>query len=494
MGRKRILFAGLFHETHCFTPDVTGLEQFRIERGDEILRRRGDGSQIDGFLEVAEREGWSVIPACAYTATPSGVVADAVVDAFWGELEPVARAAGRDGVDGIFLSLHGAMVSQSLDDVEGEMLARLRALPGLGEVPLFGVFDLHANFSDAMARHANGLVCYRENPHIDARDSAVRAADLLARCLAGGARPKMVNRNLPIVWPPTGTGTADTPMRDLEALARRLEAETPDLWALNVVAGFAFGDAEAAGVAVSAVATDSAAAEAALGRLAALAAELRAEGLRPERTPDEVLAEILPIARGPVVMVEPSDNIGGGAPGNGTGLLRAFLRHNVVDAAVIIADAEAVAATAEAAIGDTLRLAIGGKDNPLDAGPVELEVILESRSDGRFTLEDLNSHLAASQGRHIGMGPCAVVRHAGIRILLTTLKTPPFDLGQLRSQGIVPEALKLIAVKAAVAHRRAYDPIAVASYTVSTPGPCSSDPTALPYRRLRRPIFPLDPV
>jgi microcystin degradation protein MlrC len=121
-----------------------------------------------------------------------------------------------------------------------------------------------------------------------------------------------------------------------------------------------------------------------------------------------------------------------------------------------------------------------------------LDVELVSLSDGRFTLEDPNSHLAASVGVHIDMGPSAVVRHDGITILLTSRKTPPFDLGQWRSQGIEPTALRFIGVKAAVAHRRAYDPIAAASYTVRTPGPCSSDPRTLPYRRLRRPIFPLD--
>jgi microcystin degradation protein MlrC len=123
---------------------------------------------------------------------------------------------------------------------------------------------------------------------------------------------------------------------------------------------------------------------------------------------------------------------------------------------------------------------------------VRLDVELVSKSDGRFALEDPNSHLAAMQGRSIDMGPCAVVRHDGIIILLTSRKTPPFDLGQLRSQGIEPAGLSFIGVKAAVAHRRAYDPIAAASYTVATPGPCTSDPCALPYRRLRRPIFPLD--
>ena len=139
-------------------------------------------------------------------------------------------------------------------------------------------------------------------------------------------------------------------------------------------------------------------------------------------------------------------------------------------------------------------LAIGGKGNPFDAGPLTLEVELVRRSDGRFDLEDLHSHLIASQGRHIDMGPSAVVRHRGITILLTTHRTPPNDLGQWRSQGIDPEDFAVIGIKAGVAHRRAYDPIAAASFNVATPGPCTSDPAALPYRRLRRPIFPLDPL
>ncbi|HZP85049.1 MAG TPA: MlrC C-terminal domain-containing protein, partial [Chthonomonadaceae bacterium] len=111
---------------------------------------------------------------------------------------------------------------------------------------------------------------------------------------------------------------------------------------------------------------------------------------------------------------------------------------------------------------------------------------------GKFTLEDRQSHLASMSGAQIDMGPCAVVRHRGVRILLTSHKTPPFDLGQWRSQGIVPETLSVIGVKAAVAHRRAYDPIAKASYWVDTPGPCSSNLRTLPFRRIRRPIYPLD--
>jgi microcystin degradation protein MlrC len=96
-------------------------------------------------------------------------------------------------------------------------------------------------------------------------------------------------------------------------------------------------------------------------------------------------------------------------------------------------------------------------------------------------------------GDRFDMGPCAVVQHGGLTILLTSHKTPPFDLGQWRSQGIEPTQLSVIAVKAAVAHRRAYDPIATRMFWVDTPGPCTSNLRSLPYRHVRRPIHPLDP-
>ena len=201
---------------------------------------------------------------------------------------------------------------------------------------------------------------------------------------------------------------------------------------------------------------------------------------------------VAPGMPGLTVVVEPSDNIGGGAPGDGTGLLRAFVKHRLQNAAVCLNDPETVASLRDVSIGGRAMLPIGGKGSRLDEGPVTLEVTVISRGDGRFALEDKQSHLASMCGDAFDMGPCAVVRHEGVAILLTSRKTPPFDLGQLRSQGIVPEELSIIGVKAAVAHRRAYEPIAAGSYTVTTAGPCTSDLTSLPYRRIRRPIFPLD--
>lgn len=490
----RILLAGLFHETHSFVDKVTGLDDCRFRRGPEILAREGDGSTFDGFLAVARREGWQVVPTIEMGAAPSGLIDDDVFEGWWREFAGMALKAAASGLDGVWLSLHGAMVTTRNFDPEGDFVRRLRALPGFAGLPVFGVFDLHATFTDAMAAHADGLVSYRNNPHTDACAAAALSAELLKRALDRGSRPRMHHLKLDMILPPTGTGTADSPMRDLNEAARAIERADPDIWAVNAVAGYSFADTPDTGVSVSLITTGSAArATAHLHRLAAIASARREDGVPKEWPLDAALDDAR--ARnldGPVVIVEPADNIGGGAAGDCTSVLRAFLDRGIEKACVVIADPAAVTALAHTRPGERCRISLGGKGSKPDPGPIDLDATFVSRSDGAFTLEDRHSHMAAI-GIHVRMGPCAVVTAGGTTILITSKKTAPFDLGQLRSQGIEPTAMRFFGVKAAVAHRQAYDPIAAASYTVSTPGPCPSDLTTLPYRHLRRPVFPLDP-
>jgi microcystin degradation protein MlrC len=461
------------------------------------------------------------------------------------------------------------MVTQSVRDVEGELLQRLRRMPGVESLPIFGVFDLHANFSQAMADHADCLVAYRHNPHTDACAMAMHAAELLDQCLSRrtglqtrpdgsgdpsyAARPRTWWRHAGIIWPPTGTGTADTPMFELEALARKLEIENVVL-SVNVVGGFSFADTPDTGVSFTVVTRgDEAQAQLLLDQLCQLAWDLREAGSKVDPSLDDVLSHLraaaekqasmlrrygsetnllaendsldtvelvmeleeewdfqIPVMAGegiqtvgqlveyiqrafiPTIIVEPSDNIGGGAPGDGTGLLRALVANDIQNSAVCLCDPQAVAALQHVQLGERVTLPLGGKGSRLDEGPLPLEAELVSRSDGHFALEDRQSHLATMYGVHFNMGPCAVVRHGGITILLTSIKTPPFDLGQWRSQGIEPAKLAVIGVKAAVAHRRAYDPIAARMLWVDTPGPCRSDLRKLPYQHVRRGVYPLD--
>jgi microcystin degradation protein MlrC len=470
----RILIAGLFHETHTFLDGLTPLSDFQIRRGEELWASKGDSSPLGGVLALADEFGWQMLPSADYRAQPSATVADEVIEQFWNDIAP---ATAKADYDAIYLVLHGAMVSQTCLDVEGEILRRLRTLTA---VPIFGVFDLHANFSRQMAALADCLVGYRENPHTDAREAGLIAARLLQRCLTTGERPRMQLQNPGLLWPPTGTGTANDPMLTLESMARQFEGENDSLWAMNIVAGFSFADTLDTGV--SFVACTTADATAQLEELAQRAHALSHLGQITDPPADEVLAQLKPQPAGLTVLVEPADNIGGGAPGDCTGLLRALIHHGVTNAAICISDPQSVIELEAGA--RTIKL--GGKGSRLDAGPLELEVELIALNDGRFELEDKNSHLASMCGDVFDMGRCAVVRHAGLTILITSVKTPPFDLGQWHSQGIAVENLSVVAVKAAVAHRRAYDKIAARMLWVDTPGPCSSNLQTLPYRHLKR--------
>jgi microcystin degradation protein MlrC len=491
--RKRVLIAGLAHETHTFVTHTTPLEAFACYRGSAIHEKEGDGSPMDGVLEVARMKDWEVLPVIHMTATPSGTVKDEVVELFWSTFKQVAEAEVAAGVDGIYLVLHGAMVSESLTDVEGELLKRIRGLDGLADIPLCGVTDLHGNFTANMARYSTGLISYEKNPHTDARESAVKAAYLLDRLMETGERPSTVWIHPPTMWSPSGTDTSKDPMRVLEEQARAIEKAYPEILSVSVYGGFSFADIPETGVSLTAITLGEVKdAQAKLSQMGDLALLLQAAG-NPQGIPLQQLMELrIWQQRGPVILVESADNIGGGAPGDITCVLQALIEHKVPDAGVVINDPESARYLWTMQPGEKVMLDIGGKSGEIGAQPIPLEVELISKSDGRFKLEDRHSHLASMRGENIDMGPCAVVRHEGTTILLTSYATPPFDLGQWRSQGIEPASFSVIGVKAAVAHRQAYDPITIASYTLDSPGPCAENLQRLPFKRVKRPIYPLD--
>lgn len=494
MSRQpRVLCAGLFHETHTFVDAPTLVADFEFRLGNEMLACSGDASPLGGALELAREKNWQLEPLLDARAVPSGMVGYAVFDKYWREFRERALRWKEADLDGILLILHGAMVAASWRDVEGELLRRIREDIGWARVPIVVVLDLHANVTALMARHATALVGYRENPHSDARETARRVAMLLDRLMVTGEKVATAWRGTQIVWPPAGTGTAFSPMSELEAMARDAERAVPGVIEASVYAGFSFADTPDTGVSFSIVHTaDCTQAGAVLDLLAAHAWEFREKGNVRGAPVDRVLEEIAGKSGGLFVLAEESDNVGGGAPGDGTGLLRALIKHRVQNAAVCLADAGAVAKLSAVAVGMSFTLPLGGRGSRYDAGPVTLDVIVRRHSDGKFSLEDKQSHLASACGDTFDMGPSVLVEHEGILILLTTNRTMPMDLGQWKCVGVDPAALHVIGVKAAVAHRRAYDPIAKANYLVDTPGPCSGDLRRLGYKFIRRPVFPLD--
>lgn len=493
-SKKRVLVAGIFHQTNTFVRGRTSLEDFEILRGEEMLRAGSYASPLAGLVDAAREKGWELLPVVDMHAVPGATVADAVVDLFWAEFRAVADAEADAGIDGVFLVLHGAMVSESLEDVEGELLRRIRGVEHLSDAPVCGVMDPRVNFTETMRRQSDGLVAHRENPPTDASEASTDVALLLDGLMETEDRPATVWDRPPIMLPPSVTTTDSGPIRLLEQRAREIETELPNVVAVNVCVGFPYADVPEAGIGFSAVTNgDLELARASLRELNVMASSLREAGGPTGMPLAEAMSRLEDHYEGPVLLVEPSDSVESGAPGDATRVLRALVEHGVPEAGVVISDAEAVRYLWDVPLGQRRELEIGGKSAGIGAEPLSLDVEVVSRTDGRFVPEDdPESPLALMLDGEVDMGPCALVRHGSVLVLLTSRRTPPLDLGQWRSQGVDPEEFFTIGVKAATEHRSAYGAIARASYTVDLPGPCAEDLRRLPFEHVSRPIYPLD--
>ena len=491
MNNKTVLLAGLFHETHTFLNDKTDLDDF--QRGslhvgqDVILENRGNGSPTDGFLEYAAAKNWNIIPSIQMAANPSGCVTENAMKYFEHEFFNCLDQH-LEKLSSIFLVLHGAMVSEVSDDVEGDILAKINhiLLQRAVDIPVVAVIDFHANVSQRMTDYSTCLYSYRENPHSDAREAAANASAILDRLMEGEV-VQQFHLGTRYVVPPTGLATASNPMKAVQSIARKIEAEDPDILCINVMGGYSFSDIEDCGFSVNCCTKgNDIKARFYLKQLVVEFENHISEAYPTEESLEDVLEQVHlnPCIEGPVLLIEPADNIGGGTPGDGTGLLAPLLAKGLSNIIAIINDPEASNYCHSKKITQQITVSLGGKTDIYHGRPIRFSGQIIHLSDGKFELENKKSHLASMMGSKINMGPCAVVKNNQATILITSQKTPPMDLGQLYSQKILPEDADFIVIKAAVSHKDAYDPIAGASFNVDSIGLCSSRLDALPYAKL----------
>ncbi len=483
----RVAVGGIMQETNTFCAVPATMLDFGpgVRRGEEILSAYGGTrTPIGGFLDAVRAQSLIPVPTYFAHATSSGLTERRTFDALVGELVEALKAALPVG--GILLALHGAMAADGVPDADGEIVRRVREVVG-SDTPISVEVDFHANISRDLVEGADLLVGYDTYPHVDTYERGVEAGTLLARLHRGEIRPVRARVAPPLLLVPQSQFTARPPMKALFAEAHRLEAE-PGMISVTVAGGFCYADVPHAGLAVVAVADgDSERAEAAARRVADLAWAERDRFAIKNVSVDEGVARAVAAPRGPVLLVDVGDNIGGGGPGDGTILLRALMDAKATGTVVAIADREAVAAAINAGVGAQVRTSVGGKVDRRHGDPVPITGRVRAITDGRYVNKG-----PYMTGARVQMGHCAVVEVDGIELLLTERRTSPFDLEQLRSVGIEPTQQRFIVVKAAIAWRAAYEPIAAEIIEVDTPGVTSTNLTQFSFVHLRRPIYPLD--
>ena len=492
----RLLIAMMKHETNTFSPVPTLLTRFGHGPGPLYGKAAidafcGTGTGLGAYLDLAEREAAEIVLPIAAGASPSGPVEDG---AYAHITDTICEAAARGGLDGIMLDLHGAMVTQSLEDGEGEFLKRLRAIDPV--TPTAVSLDMHANLYDAMIANATVVAGYRTYPHIDTYETAKLAGEILLRAIRGEVKPVMAWRNEPMLPHVMRQGTDDHPNKELQHRCAAMSAE--GALAASLFTGFPHADITNAGLS-AVVVTDGD---------RKLAEELRDELLGRAWVEREAFvykieplqqsvarAKAIPPGQpgeGPIVLLDHYDNCASGGTMDTTTVLAEIVRQGLEDvAAFAIYDPEAVQQAIAAGIGARVTLSIGGKIKmpaiPTESPPLTVTGTVKTISNGRY-----KNRGPMGRGAAMDMGATVVLDTGAAEIVLISRHVEPSDLNCLSSLGIDPLQKRYVMLKSRIHWRAGLGPMAKAVVECAGVGVCTSDYGQLKFEKVRRPIYPLD--
>ncbi|AMD60078.1 microcystin degradation protein MlrC [Agrobacterium tumefaciens] len=461
----RIAVGGIHTECSTYSPVLMGQEDFRVFRGAELLEAE--------YFNFLGEGGAEVLPLLHARAVPGGPVSRPAYDAF--KREFLERLKASLPLDGLYLAMHGAMNVEGMDDAEGDWISSARTVVG-PDVVISASYDLHGNVSQTIIDQLDIFAGYRTAPHIDVRETMVRAWTMLIRALETGTRPGIAWAKIPVLLPGEKTSTEDEPARSLYAFLPDHDAR-PGIWDANFMIGYVWADEPRATACAVVTGTDKAAAQAIAAEIAQSYWDARQDFHFGPVT--EPLAKILDIAETtttrPIILADSGDNPTGGGVGDRADVLAALLARGWQGALLGgITDRPAVEACFAAGEGAILSLKIGGSLDPKSPSvTVEAEVV---------TLDDPG---AADQRQ-------AVIAIGGITVILAARRRPYHMISDFTRLGFDPKDVRLLVVKSGYLSPE-LAPIANPNLMALTEGVINQDIENLPNRRREGDFYPWKP-
>jgi len=487
----KLVIAQMKHETNTFSPVPTPIGRFArggpkpLEGDDAIRAFRGTGDGLGAYIALAEEMKAEFTLPIAASAWPSGPVEDAAFDYI---AERVCNAVAK-GCDAILLDLHGAMVTESYEDGEGELLTRIRRIAP--DTPIATSLDMHTNLYPAIVDQSTVVAGYQTYPHVDMHGTSMRAGRALFAMMQGRARPTMAWGNRPMLPHVMRQSSLDSPNKEIQA--RCIEMESAGALCASLFVGFPHADILNAGLsAVVVTDNDPALARKWCDELLDMAWASRRKWVYEI----EPLAKSFERAKGmaarPVVLLDHYDNAASGGTMDTMAVLSGILDAGLEDvAAFAIYDPAAVQEMTKAGIGAKVTLPLGGRlDMPslgLAGRPREVTGIVKNLTNGQF-----RNRGPMSRGVLMDMGPTAVLDTGKVEIIVISRQQEPNDLECFYSQGIDPTKKRFLMLKSRVHWRAGFGDLAKAIVECAGVGVCTSDYSVLDFRRVRRPIYPLD--
>ena len=487
MARRKVVVAMMMHETNTFSPVPTPLSSFRPLAGEAAIAEFTDtNTQLGGFLGVARKAGAEIVVPVAAGAHPSGYVEKGAYE----DMADAIVGAIRGGCDAAFLALHGAMVTEHLDDGEGELLRRIRMIAP--RLPIAVGLDFHAHMTAPMIEHATVVTGYRTYPHVDMAETAERAGRTLLRALDGEVRPLMVWGTRPMMTSTLVHTPSRLPMKEIMDLA--IAAETRGT-VLNASVFGGFPHADIPHISCSAVMVCDGqvdAGRALLDRLLDMAWATRKDFLYEGAPLASQIAHAKTLADGPIILVDHGDNTASGGTQDVMSVIAEVERQGLTDvAAGPICDPAAVARILAAGTAASVTLTLGGNiDMPqinLPGKPHAVTGKVARITDGEFVVTG-----PMATGTRVRMGRTAVLDTGALQIVISERRSEPFDLGVFTHCGIDPRRKRYVLIKSRQHFRAGFEPIARHIVLCDGDGCTSSDLRLFTYRKRRRPLYPFE--
>jgi microcystin degradation protein MlrC len=477
----RLFAASIGTETNTFAPIPTALESFHEAFYAPPGQHPPDPTLCSAPLWVARRrakaEGWTLVEGTCTWAEPAGLVSRGAYEQMRDEVLGQLQAAMP--VDGVVLGLHGAMVADGYEDCEGDLIERVRRMVG-PDIPIGVELDPHCHMTRKRVHNATLIICFKEFPHTDFVARGEEVVDLTLRAARGEIRPVMSLYDCRMI------GSFPTTMQPMRAFVDKMSSLEGKDGVLSVSAAhcFPYADVPEMGARILVITDNQRAAGDRLAK--ALGDEffaMRGKTLPPYHTPDGVI-DLALAQPGPVVVADPSDNPGGGAPGDSTVILRRLIERGVQGAAVApMWDPMAVRLCFMAGVGGRLRLRFGGKTAPSSGLPIDAEVTVTA------LVREASQAFADAR---VPLGDCAAIDLGGIAVVLITKRTQAMGVDLFTGMGVTLHDKRIVVVKSTNHFHAAFAPVARQVLYCDSGGPIPRDHRRVPYSRVQRPIWPLD--
>lgn len=484
---KRILVAGLHHESNTFNPIIAGEEDFKVIYGDDVFNNFRENDSVTGVIKTLQGAGYEVIPAVFARAVPNGEVDYNFYIKIKNEILEKAKAALKDGpIDAITLSLHGSMRVKKQGEVEGYFLEELREM--FPNIPIISSLDMHTTMTKRMHDNCDAFVGYKCAPHTDCYETGEHAAKMTIAVLENGAKPKSAWVRVPILIAGEQSSTFVEPMMGLIKELRECEKKE-GIMAASYLMGFPWADNEDSSVAVYVVADgDKELAEREAVKLAEVMWSKKDDFCFQTETYEE--KEALDIAfkavkegKLPIYLSDSGDNPTAGASSDATGFLKLIMdddRTDNLEHPVIFGGIYDPIATkqCEGRVGEEITLTFGAKFDNNISTPIT-------------ATGTVKSYIKDWSRRGMLQGDLALFNSCGIDIVLAEVHVGYVTPEMFTDLGVNPRDVEIVVCKLGyLTHEQSL--VAKRSIMALTKGNTNEDLKTLDYKKIKRPIFPID--